>query len=216
MKKLITLIVMLFAAVILFAQDNNSNKKIIDEYKPRFGIKAGYNWSYVTASNNGLSRDGKPGFMAAVFFSPASHNGLGYRTELVFSRQGYTFDDGGKNTSVMNDYIYMPHLTTFTIGKVVQVQAGMQIGFLLNSKLSGNKDSSITGIMNRFDYGFATGIEFYPVKGLIIGGRYNLGLGKLTKQYELATNKPPYPLPFDPNKTNLKNGLLQLFVGYKL
>jgi hypothetical protein len=33
--------------------------------------------------------------------------------------------------------------------------------------------------------------------------------------YETAANKPPYPLPFDPNKTNLKNGLLQLFIGYR-
>lgn len=212
MKKLIILTSTLsLFAVTAFAQ--MSNKKDKDNYNPKFGIKAGYNWSYVTASTDGISKDGKSGFMAAVYYSPNNNKGFGYRTELVFSRQGYSFDDGGKNTAVMNDYIYMPHLTTFTIGKVVQIQAGAQIGFLLNSKLSGSKDSSITSLMNRFDAGFATGVEFYPVKGLVIGGRYNLGLGKLAKQYEAAANKPPYPLPFDPAKTNLKNGLLQFFIG---
>jgi len=211
MKKIAILIPSLLTVAIVFAQENYKKQK--DEYKPKFGIKAGYNWSYVTASSSGISKDGRSGFMAAVFYSPAT-KGFGYRTELVFSRQGYSFDEGGKNTDVMNDYIYMPHLTTFTIGKVVQIQAGGQVGFLLNSKLGG-KDSSITNLMNRFDFGIATGIEVYPVKGLIVGGRYNIGLGKLTKQYEMSANKSSYPLPFDPNKVDLKNGLLQLFVGYR-
>ena len=79
-------------------------------------------------------------------------------------------------------------------------QAGGQIGFLLNSKLTEDiKDTSITSLMNRTDYGFAGGVEVYPFKGLLIGGRYNLGLGKLYKRYENAANAKPYPLPFNPD-----------------
>lgn len=140
---------------------------------------------------------------------------MGYRSEIVFSRQGYSFDDA-KNTSVLNDYVYLPQLTTYNIGKAVQLQLGAQIGFLLNSKMSGAKDSSVTGLMNRIDYGFAGGLEIRPFKGLMIGGRYNLGLGKLYKKYEQpATTPMPFPLPFDPDKTNLKNGLIQLYLGYE-
>ena len=116
----------------------------------------------------------------------------------------------------MNDYLYMPHLMTFTIAKKVQLQAGGQIGVLLNAKKSTeSKDSSITDFMNRFDYGFAGGVEVYPFKGLIIGARYNLGLGKMYKQYDQSSTTTPYPLPFDPATTNFKNGILQLFVGYR-
>src|SRR6185369_1051371 len=96
-----------------------------------------------------------------------------------------------------------------------QIQAGAQIGVLLNAqKTSGGKDSSITSLMNRFDYGFAAGVEVCPFKGLIIGTRYNLGLGKMYKEYD-QTQTTPYPLPFDPSTTNLKNGILQLFIGYR-
>jgi hypothetical protein len=188
-------------------------------YKPdrnQFGIKAGYNWSYVTASGQGFKTNNNSGFMVGAFFAPKPSNGRGYRTELVFSRQGYTFDNGGKNTDVMNDYIYLPQLTTFGIGKFLQLQLGGQVGFLLNSKMtSGAKDTTITGLLNRVDYGFAGGVEIRPYKGLLIGGRYNLGLGKLYKKWEQsATNPNPYPLPFNPETTNLKNGVVQFFVGY--
>lgn len=184
--------------------------------KTQLGIKAGYNWSYLTGSEDGFKPGNQTGFMAAVFLSPTTKKtGLGYRTELVFSRQGYSFDNGGKNTDVLNDYIYMPQLTTFTIGNVVQLQAGAQIGYLLKSReQSARKDTTITGLMNRFDYGFVGGLEVYPFKGLIVGGRYNLGLGKLHKQYETAASNP-YPLPFNPETANYKNSLFQLFVGYR-
>jgi hypothetical protein len=202
---------MVTSCAVVFAQ--SASPKSMDDYKPKFGIKAGYNWSYITGSAEGFNPDNNNGFMIGAFFSPAS-KGFGYRTEVVFSRQGYSFDNGGHNTDVMNDYIYLPQLTTYTIGKVFQIQAGAQIGYLLNSKASSaSKDSTVTDIMNRFDYGFVGGVEVYPFMGLLVGARYNLGLGKLFKEDYTSPN--PYPLPFDPSKTNFKNGLVQLFVGYR-
>lgn len=206
-KSLILFSLAAFASCSLIAQSKKSSK-------PKIGLKAGYNFSYVTGSQTGFEPSHNDGYMISVFFSSANSNGIGYRSELVYSRQGYSFDDGGKNTDVMNDYLYMPHLMTFTIAKLVQLQAGGQVGILLNSKLSGTRDTTITGLMNRFDYGFAGGVEVYPVKGLILGTRYNLGLGKLYKRYEQSP-ATPYPLPFNPSTTNLKNGILQFFIGYR-
>jgi hypothetical protein len=208
MKKIVILAIIATAAVSASAQSPK-------ESKSRIGIKAGYNFSNVVGSGSSFDPQHTNGYMVSAFFSPSNKNGLGYRSELVYSKQGYSFDDGGKNTDVMNDYLYMPHLMTYTIANVVQLQAGAQIGVLLNAKKStGGGDSSITDLMNRFDYGFAGGIEVYPFKGLIIGTRYNLGLGKMYKKYE-QTPTTPYPLPFDPSTTNLKNGILQLFIGYR-
>jgi hypothetical protein len=208
MKKIVILAIIATAAVSASAQSPK-------ESKSRIGIKAGYNFSNVVGSGSSFDPQHTNGYMVSAFFSPSNKNGLGYRSELVYSKQGYSFDDGGKNTDVMNDYLYMPHLMTYTIANVVQLQAGAQIGVLLNAKKStGGGDSSITDLMNRFDYGFAGGIEVYPFKGLIIGTRYNLGLGKMYKQYE-QTPTTPYLLPFDPSTTNLKNGILQLFIGYR-
>jgi Opacity protein and related surface antigens len=208
MKKISILAIIVTAAISVSAQSSK-------ESKSKIGVKAGYNFSNVVGSQSSFDPKHNSGYMVAVAFAAGTKNGLGYRSELVYSKQGYSFDDGGKNTDVMNDYLYMPHLMTYTIAKVVQIQAGAQVGVLLNAKKSsGGKDSAITDLMNRFDYGFAGGVEVYPFKGLIIGARYNLGLGKMYKQYE-QTSTTPYPLPFDPSTTNLKNGILQLFLGYR-
>lgn len=191
-------------------------QKIVDSYKSHFGLKLGTNWSYLSGSREGFSPNNRTGFMVSAFYAPTSRTGRGFRSEVVFSRQGYSFDDGGKNTDVLNDYIYLPQMATFGIGKFFQLQAGAQVGILLNSKMSGTKDSTITGLMNRIDYGFAAGIELNPVKGFLLGGRYNLGLGKMYKQYEQSSTTPtPFPLPFNPDKTDLKNGVVQVFVGYR-
>jgi hypothetical protein len=215
MKKIV--ITLLACAITAFAFSQSIDiEKIEDRYKQHFGLKAGYNWSYVTGSKEGFKPGNRTGFMVSAFYAPTSRTGKGFRSEVVFSRQGYSFDNGGKNTDVLNDYIYLPQLVTFGIGRFFQLQAGAQIGVLLNSKMSGSKDTTITGLMNRIDYGFAAGIELNPVAGLLIGGRYNLGLGKLYKRYETTTTDPvPYPLPFNPETTDLKNGVVQLFVGYR-
>src|SRR5215207_1598015 len=182
----------IFSAFLLCIYSALIGQEKTASFKPTFGLKAGYNWSYITGSSEGIKKDNNNGFMVGAFFAPPSR-GLGYRSEIVFSRQGYTFDEGGQNTEVMNDYIYLPQLTTFTIAKKLQIQAGGQIGFLLHSKkTSGAKDSTITDLMNRIDYGFAAGVEVFPFKGLIVGARYNLGLGKLYKQDYTSPN--PYPL----------------------
>lgn len=208
MKKIFILAIIATAAISVSAQSPKDSKS-------KFGIKAGYNFSNVIGSGSSFDPKHNNGYMVSAFFGGSKKNGLGYRSELVYSKQGYSFDDGGKNTDVMNDYLYMPHLMTYTIANVVQIQAGAQVGVLLNAKkTSGSKDSSITDLMNRFDYGFAGGVELYPFKGLILGARYNLGLGKMYKKYD-QTATTPYPLPFDPSSTNLKNGILQLFIGYK-
>ena len=216
MRKMVFMLVVTASASFAAAQSIPGGEEITkaaDEYKPKLGLKAGHNWSYITGSSQGFKKDNNNGFMIGAFYAPPSR-GLGFRTEIIFSRQGYSFADGGKNTDVQNDYIYLPQLTTFTIAKRVQFQAGAQIGYLLKARTSnGIKDSSITGLMNRFDYGFAGGIEVYPFKGLLFGGRYNLGLGKLYKQQYNAPS--PYPLPFNPETADFKNGLVQFFVGYR-
>lgn len=216
MRKLTFTLLMAIVAAYVSAQSvpsTEASKPDMSDYKPKLGIKAGYNWSYITGDTEGFKTNNNNGFMIGAFYAPAS-KGLGFRTEIIFSRQGYSFDNGGQNTDVQNDYIYLPQLTTYTIGKIVQIQAGGQIGYLLKSRATtGSKDSTITGIMNRFDYGFVGGVEVFPFKGFLIGGRYNLGLGKLFKQEYSAPS--PYPLPFNPATTDFKNGLVQLFVGYR-
>ena len=192
-----------------------------DDVKPatsKFGIKVGYNVARITGSTPNFSPDSKNGFMAAVFFSPSKNSGLGYRSELVFSRQGFGFDENGKSNSVQSDYIYMPHFTTFTIKNFIQFQVGSQIGYLLKSSKQTEAESSsddITAFTKRIDYGAAFGLELYPLKGLVLGGRYNMSFGNTYKQMD-SSFPMPNPLPFTPADVKGKNAVINLFVGYRL
>lgn len=199
--------------------DTKALKKSMDDSRPKFGLKAGYNIAKVKGSTPSFSPDNQNGFMVGAFFSPAT-KGLGYRTELVFSRQGFAFNEDGQVQEVTQDYIYLPNFTTFTIAGKVQLQAGAQIGYLLNAekKSSTGSESDVMEFMNRFDYGFAGGVEVYPFKGLLVGARYNVSLGSVYKQYESAgTNPMPigYPFPFTPNDIKGKNAVVQFFAGYR-
>lgn len=222
MKQFLTI-----ALLAVFAMQSNAqtqpamtgiSQKDLKEMKPKIGLKAGYNFAKVVGSTPNFSPQSNNGFMVAAFFAPVSR-GIGYRTELVFSRQGFSFDESGKMQNVSQDYIYMPHLTTFTIAKKVQLQAGGQVGYLLNAKKSTSNEGSseaVTEYMNRFDYGFAGGVEIYPFKGLLVGGRYNISFGNIYKTSAYSTTSPtPYPLPFNPEDVKGKNAVVQFFVGYR-
>ncbi|WP_315820973.1 outer membrane beta-barrel protein [Paraflavitalea speifideaquila] len=180
------------------------------------GLKAGLNFSTVTGTTTSFKPGNQSGFMVAGFYAP-SFRGFGYRTELVFSQQGFSFTTDGKTENVKQQYIFLPQLTTFTIARVVQLQAGAQIGFLLNAR-STKKDAQgsndVMSFYNRIEYGFAGGLEIYPFKGLLIGSRYNLSLGNVYKQ-------TAYPLIYHPNAISFQYGPERkeccnaVFLGYR-
>jgi hypothetical protein len=235
MKKITLLIIVIASSCVIKASSqaipgnnfDDMSKKMAKEMKRKVGIKVGYNFAKIVGNAANFSPRNQNGFMVSAFYAPPS-KGLGYRTELIFSRQGFSFDDAGKMQNVSQDYVYMPHFTTFTIAKKVQLQAGGQVGYLLNAKktpenksTTGNsQDQQITDYMNRIDYGAAVGVEVYPFKGLIVGGRYNISMGNIYKKYELGSTSPtqpmpvPFPLPVNPNDFKGRNAVVQFFIGY--
>src|SRR4030095_824607 len=130
-----------------------------------------------------VNTSNRTGFMGGAFMAPPSSGFMGYRSEVIYSKQGYNFATQTNSGQVDLDYIIMPQLMTFNITKFVQIQAGGQMAFLLNAKADttkGTATSSYGGVMdmyNKFDYGFAGGIEIHPVKGLLIGARLNVSMG---------------------------------------
>jgi hypothetical protein len=224
MKKMILAALICIQATGALAQTTPAaiTEKETKKVRPKIGIKAGYNFAKLTGSKPEFKRGNHSGFMVSGFYATPS-KGLGYRTELIFSKQGFSFDHAGKRQAVAQDYLYMPHLTTFTIAKKVQLQAGGQIGYLLNAKTDSDaaqsKEDEMVKYMNRIDYGAAAGVEIYPFKGLIVGARYNVSVGSMYKKYtEETTGSPapmPLPLPFNPVDFKGKNAVVQFFIGYQ-
>lgn len=179
----------------------------------QIGFKAGLNFANVTKTSS-INNSSRSGFHVSVFLAPASKGIIASRTELMFSRQGYNYKTN-TNTGVVNlDYILIPQLMGINITKYVQLQVGAQMAFLVNAKADSSTGNSGTGsgimdLYNRFDYGFAGGVEIHPVKNLLIGARLNISLGSLYK--EPKAGQQPSFIP----SVDVKNNVLQLFAGWR-
>jgi len=183
------------------------------------GIKAGLNFANVTNASS-ISASNSTGFLAGIFLAPKSKGILSSRTELIFSRQGYNYKSNTNTGNVNLDYILLPQLMSINITRFFSLQFGAQMAFLLNAKADSSTNSGsstlpyskIMDYYNKFDYGFAAGIEIHPVKGLLIGARYNLSLGDLYQDPSSYStgNTPPSFIP----KVNGKNNVVQIFAGW--
>jgi hypothetical protein len=183
----------------------------------QFGIKGGLNFAKVTKASN-INGDNTAGFHAGVFLAPQSKNILGFRSELIYSRQGYDFKSGTTTGTVKLDYILLPQLMEINITKYVALQLGAQMSFLLNAKADSSKAPStgnaqadkLIDLMNRFDYGAAGGIEIHPFKGLLVGARMNISFGNLYKDPATITTQQNFFPDVD-----AKNNVVQIFAGYR-
>jgi len=185
----------------------------------QIGIKAGVNFANVTNASD-INSSSESGFLVGVFLAPPSKGVMGFRTELIYSRQGYNYKTNTNTGTVNLDYILLPQLMQINITKFFSIQAGFQMAFLINAKVdstttggSSNPYGAIMDYYNKFDYGVAGGIEVHPFKGLLVGARYNLSLGNLYKDpssYETSGGQPPSFIP----QVDAKNNVVQLFVGW--
>lgn len=198
----------LLAVTALFLAGMQTNAQI------GVGVKAGLNFANVTGSAS-FTPENRTGFMFGGYFSPKSTKTIGFRTELLFSRQGYDYKTATNTGNVNLDYLLMPQLLVLNFGKSISLQAGGQIAFLLNAKAdsSGTGTSSpygqIADYMNRVDYGFVVGAEIAPVKGLIIGARYNKSLGELYKSVTYSGGTINFADP------DFKNNVVQVYAGWR-
>ncbi len=184
----------------------------------QIGIKAGLNFANVTNASS-INTSSRTGFHAGILLAPPSAKIFGFRTEFTYSKQGYDYKSETNTGTVDLDYIVSSNLTCINITKYFQIQLGAQTAFLINAKAdSSNNDASGGGVpkpygkvldyYNRFDYGFAGGIEIHPVGGLLVGARMNISLGKLYKDAQNG-QAPSF------SGVDLKKNVFQIFAGWR-
>ena len=184
------------------------------------GVKAGLNFANVTnaSSINGSTR---AGFHAGLFFEPSSRI-IGSRTELIYSQHGFNYKAATADGSVNLDYIEFTQMMAINITSYAELMLGGYTAYLLHVKndsgqiSTGNASADqMLSFYNRFDYGFGGGLEIHPVRGLLIGARYNLSFSNLFKQNAAGTDQgQPSYIPYS-GSPNFKNNVVQLFVGYR-
>ena len=190
------------------------------------GIRGGFNFANVTNASE-VNGSSLAGYHFAIFLSPHSRGVIGSRTELIYSRSGYSYASDTSNGSVNLDYIMLAQYMAIHITKFVEIDFGGQTGYLLNAKVDSSKQvnygspqaNSIMNYYNRFDYGFGAGLEIHPFMGICIGARYNISLSNLYKTDFSSMSmgsggEPPSFVPSTPN-VNLKNNVIQMYAGYR-
>jgi hypothetical protein len=186
-----------------------------------YGIRAGLNISNITQGAS-IGARSKFGLVAGVFADQSIGKLKGMRDEITYSREGFKFKNSHASGSVDLQYLYITHLFTLNFGNIAQLHAGPQVGFLVNAigdsirNLNSSNASSffsITNQTNRLNYGGCAGLEIYPWKGLLIGGRYNLSFSNINRKeassYQMASRS------ITANNNRFKNEVWNIVVGWR-
>ena len=200
--KLIAGTLMLVAAGAMNAQEASNAK----DMSPSFGVKGGVNFATITSGNDEFnSPDARTSFhVGAVGEFPIAEI-FSVQVEALYSGQGFEIsDNNGINDQKVEyqlDYLNIPVLAKFYLFEGFSLEAGPQIGFVVNEEVDFRPLDDAGDIEREdaesVDFGVAAGLTFQTDMGLFASGRYNLGL---TDIY---------------NDANIQNSVFQISLGYK-
>jgi hypothetical protein len=147
-----------------------------------FGIKGGLNvYNINNKDNTGYNS------RVGVHFGVLSHIHVkphfAIQPEVVFSSEGATYTDDNDETYIYRlDYINLPVLFQYMFNHGLRLQAGPQLGILVNAKSRHNSNSTDLTDTKPFDIAFSLGVSYViPSTGFGFDTRYNLGLNNINK-----------------------------------
>jgi Outer membrane protein beta-barrel domain len=146
------------------------------------GIKGGLNM-YNIHSNNNSNYDTKAGFHLGLLGHIHLSKQVALQPELTYSLQGAQYTTLGIDTRVRLGYINVPVLLQYMFDNGFRLQAGPQLGFLVNAKSkTGSSEVNIKDDIKKVDFAFGLGIGYvYPPSGIGVDARYNIGLSDISK-----------------------------------
>lgn len=158
----------------------------------KFGAKSGFNFSTVNGSNTNNIDYVTSYHVGVVSEIPISEK-FSFQPEIMYSRQGYSFNDD----IVALNYLNIPLMGKYYVTKGLSLEAGPQIGFLLSAK---NEKTDVKDSFKTVDFGVNFGLGYKLENGLNFGVRYNLGLTDINN--------------IEGSSSKNKNGVFQVSVGY--
>lgn len=191
MKKLV------FVAIATFGLILSANAQYA-----KFGAKGGLNLANVSG-DDAEDTNMRTTFHVGGVFEFMLSDKFSFQPELLYSAQGYTFEEEELEGTTKIDYLNLPLIGKFYVADGFSIQVGPQIGFLLSAKSEGEIlgvefDEDIKDELKEIDFGAALGIGYKLPSGLFFDARYNLGL----------TDIP------DEDDVNVKNGVIQVSLGF--
>ena len=172
-SSVLLIIIALFGITVMSAQEH-----------VMFGAKGG-----ATFSGDGLNAFNDPNARISFNLGLLAEIPLSYKfsvqPEVLYSVQGYDIAVRN-NAGVIEyqlDYINIPVLAKFYVIERLALEAGPQVGFLVNSEIDKNPSSTNSGDIslsedqfNKVDFSAALGASYKFRGGFFVNGRYNIGL----------------------------------------
>ncbi len=161
-----------------------------------FGPKVGISFS----SANGIEGSKmRAGVVVGAFASRWVNDWFALQGELLYSQQGFNTKVGGVSEKYRLDYLTMPVLAKFYLIDGLNFEVGGQIAYRVSAKqkLAEADFLSLKQKTNRFHADFICGMSYDFDFGLIVEGRYLLGLNSVSVG------------------SGIKTGALQLLVGWR-
>ena len=181
--KKLTLAAFLFTFVnIASAQESTSSGA-----SSGFGIKGGLNYSTVSKGKFDEGPDPRTsfhiGFLGEI---PLVSNVFAIQPEVVYSRQGFEtivkpLLGSDYTVTYQIDYVNVPILAKFYLGKVFSIEAGPQFGIKVSEKTESDNSTTIENEVNDFDTAIAVGASFNFSGGAFISGRFTQSLNEVIK-----------------------------------
>jgi hypothetical protein len=141
------------------------------------GTKIGLN-SYTINSGNNSGVDSRIGIHAGLLGHIHLNHQFALQPEIMYSMQGAKLG----NTTIELDYINVPLLVQYMFNNGFRMQAGPQVGVLINSRARNNVSVNISDSYKPVDVGLSFGVGFiHSATSLGIDLRYNLGLTDISK-----------------------------------
>jgi hypothetical protein len=165
------------------AQHTDNNKHV------NIGVKGGLNL-YNVNSSSGSSYSSKTGLHLGLIGHIHLNRQWAVQPELVYSMQGAKFNSG--NSKLKLDYINVPVLLQYMFDNGFRIQAGPQVGFLINSKVkTGSTSVDVKDDFRMVEIAVGAGVGYIDVpSGFGVDARYNIGLNNINKSSSVkSTNR---------------------------
>lgn len=144
----------------------------------KVGLKAGANFTKIDGAS--LSKEYKLNYHAGAFIELELNKKIGLQPEFLLSQSEAQIINNGTITYPKSDfklnYLNIPILLKYKIGKILVLNVGPQYSILLNKN-----DNVINNTVNAFkdgDFAMVGGIQL-NFKYLRFYGRYNIGLNNI-------------------------------------
>jgi hypothetical protein len=151
------------------------------------GTKIGLN-AHTISTDNSSEFDSRIGIHVGLLGHIHLNRKYAFQPELVYSTQGAKSGD----TNLRLDYINVPFMVQYMFDNGFRLQAGPQLGFLVNAKAENNNNSiDVKDEFKTVDLSLGFGASYvHNPTGFGIDARYNFGLNDISESSNVnSTNR---------------------------